>query len=193
MAPSDEVELMNMVTTAAAIDDAPTAIRFPRGEGIGLQRPARGQILPIGKGRVVKEGTKVALLNLGTRMIECRKAAEELDARGISTTIADMRFAKPLDTDLITRLASEHEAIITIEEGSVGGFGSHVLSHLANIGAMDRGLKIRSMTLPDIFQDQNTPFKQYDEAGLNARHIVSKALEALGVEQTQIATAAATA
>ena len=140
--------------------------------------------MPIGKGRIVKEGTKVAILNLGTRMVECRKAAEELEARGISTTIADMRFAKPLDMELITRLANSHEVLITIEEGSVGGFGSHVLSYLANQGAMDRGLKIRSMTLPDIFQDHDTPYKQYDQAGLNAPQIVAKALEALG---TQIA------
>ena len=184
MAPSDEVELTHMVATAAAIDDAPSAIRFPRGEGVGAERPERGQVLPIGKGRIVKEGTKVAILNLGTRMVECRKAAEELEARGISTTIADMRFAKPLDMELITRLANSHEVLITIEEGSVGGFGSHVLSYLANQGAMDRGLKIRSMTLPDIFQDHDTPYKQYDQAGLNAPQIVAKALEALG---TQIA------
>ena len=187
MAPSDEVELTHMVATAAVIDDLPSAIRFPRGEGIGLTRPERGQVLPIGKGIVVKEGTKVAILNLGTRMIECRKAAEELDARGISTTIADMRFAKPLDLELISRLANSHEVVITIEEGSVGGFGSHVLSYLANQGAMDRGLKIRSMTLPDIFQDQDAPYKQYEQAGLNARHIVAKALEALGVSEAAVA------
>ncbi|MDR3450639.1 MAG: 1-deoxy-D-xylulose-5-phosphate synthase [Alphaproteobacteria bacterium] len=183
MAASDEVELTHMVATAAAIDDAPSALRYPRGEGSGLQRPARGQVLAIGKGRIVKEGSKVALLNLGTRLIECRKAAEELDQRGISTTIADMRFAKPLDMDMIMRLASEHEAIITIEEGSIGGFGSHVLHHLANAGMMDRGLKVRAMTLPDIFQDQDSPVKQYDQAGLNAKHIVAKALEALGAEK----------
>ena len=187
MAPSDEVELTHMVATAAVIDDLPSAIRFPRGEGIGLTRPERGQVLPIGKGIVVKEGTKVAILNLGTRMIECRKAAEELDARGISTTIADMRFAKPLDLELISRLANSHEVVITIEEGSVGGFGSHVLSYLANQGAMDRGLKIRYMTLPDIFQDQDAPYKQYEQAGLNARHIVAKALEALGVSEAAVA------
>ncbi|MGB9153184.1 MAG: 1-deoxy-D-xylulose-5-phosphate synthase [Alphaproteobacteria bacterium] len=192
MAPSDEVELTHMVATAAAIDNAPSAIRFPRGEGVGLQRPERGQVLAIGKGRIVKEGTKVAILNLGTRMIECKKAAEELDARGISTTIADMRFAKPLDHDLISRLAREHEVLITIEEGSVGGFGSHVLSYLANEGAMDRGLKIRALTLPDIFQDHDAPYKQYDQAGLNAHHIVAKALEALGGE-AQIPASVATA
>ena len=186
MAPSDEVELTHMVATAAMIDDMPSAIRFPRGEGIGLTRPERGQVLPIGKGLIVKEGTRVAILNLGTRMVECRKAAEELDARGISTTIADMRFAKPIDFELVTRLANSHEVLITIEEGSVGGFGSHVLNYLANQGAMDHGLKIRAMTLPDIFQDHDTPYQQYEQAGLNARHIVAKAMEALGVSAAMI-------
>ncbi len=193
MAASDEVEMMHMVATAAAIDDAPSALRYPRGEGVGLTLPKRGSVLPIGKGRIVKEGTKVAILNLGTRLTECRKAADELDARGISTTIADMRFAKPLDMDMITHLANEHEAIITIEEGSIGGFGSHVLTHLANQGAMDRGLKVRVMTLPDIFQDHDAPFKQYEQAGLNARHIVAKAMEALGASETQVAAVVATA
>ena len=193
MAPSDEVELMHMIATASALEDLPSAIRFPRGDATGLQRPERGQVLPIGKGRIVKEGSKVALLNLGTRMIECHKAATELDARGISTTIADMRFAKPLDTELLSRLAREHEALITIEEGSVGGFGSHVLHYLANSGAMDAGLKIRAMTLPDLFQDQDTQYKQYEEAGLNARHIVAKALEILGASDAQIAAAVANA
>ena len=182
MAAGDEVELMNMVATSAAIDDMPSALRYPRGEGVGLILPERGQVLAIGKGRIIKEGTKIALLNLGTRLAECRKAAEELDARGLSTTIADMRFAKPLDLDLIKRMAQEHEVIITIEEGSIGGFGSHVLHHAANMGLMDRGLKIRAMTLPDIFQDQDGPFKQYDTAQLNAQHIVAKALEALGYD-----------
>jgi 1-deoxy-D-xylulose-5-phosphate synthase len=190
MAPSDEVELMHMVATAAAVDSGPSAIRFPRGEGIGVARPARGSVLPIGKGRIIKEGDKVALLNLGARLVECRKAAEALDARGISTTIADMRFAKPIDYDMISRLAASHEAIITIEEGSAGGFGSHVLHHLANCGSLDRGLKIRSMTLPDVFQDHNAPYKQYEQAGLNAPQIVAKALEALGVDEAQIAAAA---
>ncbi len=196
MAPSDETELTHMIATSAVIDDAPSAIRIPRGEGNGIARPARGQVLPIGKANIVKEGTKVAILCLGTRMEETKKAAAELDARGISTTIVDMRFAKPMDMELIRRMANTHEALITIEEGAQGGFGSHVLSHLANEGFMDRGLKIRSMTLPDIFQDHNAPFKQYDEAGLNARHIVEKALEALGlqtsgVEQTPVAAATA--
>ena len=144
MAAGDEVELMDMVATAAAIDDRPSAVRYPRGEGVGLQLPERGRVLPIGKGRIVKEGTKIAILNLGTRLAECRKAAEELDARGLSTTIADMRFAKPLDLDLVKRLADEHEVLITIEEGAIGGFGSHVLHHLASLGMLDRGLKIRA-------------------------------------------------
>jgi 1-deoxy-D-xylulose-5-phosphate synthase len=191
MAASDEVELTHMVATCAAYDEGPSALRYPRGEGVGLERPARGQILAIGKGRIIKEGTKVALLNLGTRLTECRKAAEELDARGISTTIADMRFAKPLDIEMIDRLAKEHEVLITIEEGSIGGFGSYVLHHLANAGAMDRGLKIRVLTLPDIFQDQDAPAKQYDQAGLTARHIVAKALDALGAHEAAAVVALA--
>ena len=180
MAAGDEVELMNMVATAAAIDDMPSAVRYPRGEGVGLQLPERGQVLAIGKGRIVKEGTKVAILNLGTRLGECRKAAEELDAMGLSTTIADMRFAKPLDLDLIKRLANEHEVLITIEEGSIGGFGGHVLHHLAQMGMLDRGLKIRPLTLPDTLLEHDAPAKQYDTAGLTARHIVAKVLEVLG-------------
>ena len=189
MAPSDEVELMNMVATAASIDNLPSAVRYPRGEGLGLKMPERGEVLPVGKGRIVKEGSKVALLNLGTRLVECRKAAEDLDARGLSTTIADMRFAKPLDMDLIQRLAASHEVLITLEEGSIGGFGSFVLHHLANAGAMDRGLKIRVMTLPDRFQDHNSPVKQYDDAHLTARHIVARALEALGKNAASAVTA----
>jgi 1-deoxy-D-xylulose-5-phosphate synthase len=180
MAAADDVELMNMVATAAAIDDMPSALRYPRGEGSGLQLPERGQVLTIGKGRIIKEGNKVAILNLGTRLGECKKAAEELDQRGLSTTIADMRFAKPIDMALVKQLADEHEVLITIEEGSIGGFGSHVLHHLASMGMLDKGLKIRPMVLPDIFQDQDAPAKQYDQAELNARHIVAKALEALG-------------
>jgi 1-deoxy-D-xylulose-5-phosphate synthase len=191
MAAADEVELMNMVATSAQIDDMPSALRYPRGEGIGLKLPERGQVLAIGKGRLVKEGSKVALLNLGTRLTECRKAAEELDARGLSTTIADMRFAKPLDLDLIKRLANEHEVLITIEEGSIGGFGSHVIHHLATLGLLDRGLKIRPMTLPDVFQDQDAPVKQYDQAGLNAKHIVAKVLEALDIDDAEIGVARA--
>ena len=189
MAAADEVELMHMVATAASIDDAPSAVRYPRGEGVGLDLPARGEILPIGKGRILREGSKVAILNLGTRLAECKKAADELDARGLSTTLADMRFMKPLDKALIDQLAEEHEVLITIEEGAIGGFGGHVLHHLAAQGALDRGLKIRTMTLPDVFQDQDAPAKQYDQAGLNARHIVSRALEALGQEEAALAAA----
>lgn len=180
MAPSDEIELNSMVATIAAYDEGPTALRYPRGNGVGLDIPEQGEILEIGKGRIVKEGSKVAILNLGTRMPEVVKAAEELDSRGLSTTIADMRFAKPLDLDLITRLARSHEVILTIEEGSIGGFGSHVLHHLANLGLMDSGLKIRALTLPDVFQLHDTPTKQYEEAHLTARHIVAQTLSALG-------------
>jgi 1-deoxy-D-xylulose-5-phosphate synthase len=190
MAAADELELMHMVATAAAIDDAPSAVRYPRGEGVGLTLPARGQVLPIGKGRIIREGTTIALLNLGTRLAECRKAADELDARGLSTTVADMRFAKPLDLELIKQLAEEHEVLITIEEGSIGGFGSHVLHHLATLGMLDKGLKIRPMVLPDIFQDQDAPVKQYEQAGLNARQIVAQALEALGHEEAAAAVVA---
>jgi len=182
MAPGDELELMHMVATASALDDMPSGIRYPRGEGVGLALPERGQVLAIGKGRIVKEGTKVALLNLGTRLAECRKAAAELDACGLSTTIADMRFAKPIDMELVMRLAREHEVLITIEEGSIGGFGSHVVHQLATAGMLDRGLKIRPMTLPDMLQDHDTQVRQYDEAGLNAKHIVAKALETLGID-----------
>jgi len=181
MAPSDEAELMHMVATAAAIDDRPSAIRYPRGEGVGVERPQRGQVLEIGRGRILQEGNKVALLNLGCRLGECLKAAQELAARGLSATVADARFAKPLDAALIRRLALEHQVLITIEEGSVGGFGSFVLNDLAHAGLLDGGLKIRPMTLPDRFIEQDTPVRQYDDAGLNARHIVATALQALGV------------
>ncbi|MDD3288848.1 MAG: 1-deoxy-D-xylulose-5-phosphate synthase [Alphaproteobacteria bacterium] len=180
MAPSDESELVHMVATAAAIDDTTSAVRYPRGEGSGIALPERGEALTIGKGRIVKEGSKIAILNLGSRMIECKKAANELDARGLSTTIADMRFAKPLDMDLVVKLAKSHEVLITIEEGTIGGFGSHVVHRLANLGMMDKGLKIRAMTIPDLFQDQNDQYSQYEEAELNARHIVANVLSVLG-------------
>lgn len=183
MAPSDELELMHMVATAAAIDDQPSAFRYPRGEGTGVALPERGQVLPIGKGRIIREGTKVALLCYGTRMTECLKAADELAAKGLSTTVADARFCKPLDTDLVKRLAKEHEVLITIEEGSIGGFAAHVLQYLALAGLLDSGLKIRPMTLPDTFIEHENPVKQYDEAGLNAKHIVHQALIALGVAE----------
>jgi len=182
MAASDEAELMHMVATAAAIDDRPSGFRYPRGEGFGVELPQRGTPLEIGKGRVLKEGTKVALLSYGARLRECLKAAEDLGARGLSTTVADARFAKPLDTALVERLAREHAVLITIEEGSIGGFGSFVLQHLAWKGLLESSLKVRPMCLPDRFIDHDSPKKQYDEAGLNAAHIVATALAALGRE-----------
>ncbi|TWA61660.1 1-deoxy-D-xylulose-5-phosphate synthase [Azospirillum brasilense] len=186
MAAADELELMHMVATSAAIDDRASALRYPRGEGVGLELPERGEVLPIGKGRILQEGTKVAILSYGTRLAEARKAAAELGARGLSTTVADARFAKPLDEELVRRLALEHEVLITIEEGSVGGFGSFVLQHLAMAGLLDGGLKIRPMILPDRFLDHDSPAKQYEEAGLAARHIVATALQALGIEAAAV-------
>ncbi len=189
MAAGDEAELVHMVATARAIDDRPSAFRFPRGEGSGVEMPEKGVPLEIGRGRIVKEGTKIALLSLGARLSECLKAAEELEARGLSTTVADARFMKPLDHDLILRLAREHEALITIEEGSVGGFGSHVLQFLAQQGVLDHGLKIRPMVLPDVFIDQDSPAKMYDLAGLNAPQIVTQALATLGIDDLAAARA----
>ncbi|WP_448207073.1 1-deoxy-D-xylulose-5-phosphate synthase [Azospirillum sp. sgz302134] len=188
MAAADELELMHMVATSAAIDDRASALRYPRGEGVGLELPERGLVLPIGKGRVVQEGSKVAILSYGTRLGEARKAAAELAARGLSTTVADARFAKPLDEDLVRQLALHHEVLITIEEGSVGGFGSFVLQFLATSGLLDGGLKIRPLVLPDRFLDHDSPAKQYDEAGLSARHIVATALQALGSLPERLAT-----
>ncbi|HSM96034.1 MAG TPA: 1-deoxy-D-xylulose-5-phosphate synthase [Rhizomicrobium sp.] len=187
MAAADEVELMNMVATAAAIDDRPSAFRYPRGEGWGLERPKAGSVLEIGKGRVMREGTSIAILNLGARLQECLVAAEKLSGYGLSATVADARFAKPLDEDLIRRLAREHEVLITIEEGAVGGFASHVMQFLALEGAFDKGLKIRPMTLPDRFLDQDTPEKMYAAAHLDARSIVATALNALGREKEALA------
>jgi 1-deoxy-D-xylulose-5-phosphate synthase len=187
MGASDEVELTNMVATAAQIDDRPSAIRYPRGEGLGLERPAEGTPLAIGRGRVVREGTSIAILSYGTRLTEALIAAEKLSAYGLSATVADARFAKPLDRELIRRLAREHEVMITIEEGSVGGFGSHVMQFLAWDGLLDRGLKFRPMTLPDRFIDQDTPEKMYEAAGLDAKSIVAAALDALGREKEAIA------
>jgi len=180
MAAADEAELVHMVATAAAIDDGPSALRYPRGEGIGVPMPGEGKPLEIGKGRVVREGTKIALFSFGARLPECLKAADELAALGLSTTVADARFAKPLDTDLLLRLAREHEVLITIEEGAIGGFGSHVLQTLAEHGALDGGLKVRSMVLPDIFIDQDSPAAMYAKAGLDAKSIVAKAFGVLG-------------
>jgi len=180
MAPSDEAELVNMVATAVAIDDRPSALRYPRGEGTGIVRPTQGTPLEIGKGRIVREGTGIAILCFGARMTEVLLAAERLAGYGLSPTIADARFAKPLDTTLIRQLAKEHEVLITIEEGSMGGFGAHVMHFMAHDGLLDRGLKVRPLTLPDTFQDHDTPEKMYAEAGLNADGIVHTALSALG-------------
>ena len=183
MAAADEVELSRMVATATRIDDRPSAFRYPRGNGTGIEMPDVIEPLEIGKGRIVREGSRIAILSLGTRLGESLKAADALAAQGFSTTVADARFAKPLDEDLILRLAREHEVLITVEEGARGGFGAFVLHLLAEKGALDRGLKIRTMTLPDVFQDQDTPFNMYEEAGLNARHIAARALEAMGQDE----------
>ena len=184
MAAADELELMHMVATAAQIDDRPSAFRYPRGEGVGIELPVRGTPLEIGKGRILREGTKIAILSFGTRLGECLVAAEDLAAKGLSATVADARFAKPLDTDLIRRLAREHEVLITIEEGSVGGFASQVLQYLASNGLLDHGLKVRPMILPDRFIDHAAPAKQYEQAGLNAPAIVATVVAALG-QQTE--------
>ncbi len=179
MAAADEVELRHMVHTMALHDSGPSAVRYPRGNGRGLEMPAVPQRLEIGKGRVIREGKTVAILSLGTRLEEAEKAAAMLEARGLSTTVADMRFAKPLDEELIRRLLLAHEVAVTIEEGSVGGFGAHVLTLASDEGLTDSGLKIRTMRLPDVFQEQESPINQYDEAGLNAPHIVETVLKAL--------------
>jgi 1-deoxy-D-xylulose-5-phosphate synthase len=180
MAAADEAELVHMVATSVAHDSGPIALRYPRGDGVGVEMPERGIPLEIGKGRILREGSRIAILSLGTRLAEALKAAEDLAARGLSTTVADARFAKPLDRDLVLRLAASHELLITIEEGSIGGFGSHVLGLLAETGALDRGLKIRTMTLPDVFLDHDKPEKLYAQAGLDAKGIVARALSALG-------------
>jgi 1-deoxy-D-xylulose-5-phosphate synthase len=180
MAAADEAELMHMVATQAAYDAGPSAVRYPRGEGVGIELPARGTRLEIGKGRIVREGTKIALLSFGTRLGECLKSADALAARGLSATVADARFAKPLDTALVSRLAREHEVLITVEEGALGGFASQVLQHLAMNGALDHGLKVRALTLPDRFIEHGTPDGQYAEAGLDADHITEAALNTLG-------------
>ncbi len=183
MASACEVELSHMIATMAQIDDAPSAVRYPRGEGFALEPlPARGSVLPIGRGRILREGSKIAILSYGARLQECLKAADELAAFGLSTTVADARFAKPLDTALIEQLARHHEVLITIEEGSMNGFGGLVMHHLALRGLLDHGLKFRPMTLPDIWIDHENPKKQYDTAGLNAPQITAMALAALGRE-----------
>lgn len=181
MAAADEAELVHMVATAATINDRPSAVRYPRGDGTGAERPAVGIPLEIGRGRIIKQGSTVALLSLGTRLAECIKAAEVLAAHGISTTVADARFAKPLDVDLIRRLAKQHELLVTIEEGAIGGFGAHVLQFLANEGALEKpGFKARSMVLPDSFMDHDSPPAMYAKAGLDANGIVTKVFDAFG-------------
>ncbi|ALI55801.1 1-deoxy-D-xylulose-5-phosphate synthase [Celeribacter marinus] len=181
MAAADEAELVHMVATAVAHNDGPIAFRYPRGEGVGVEMPERGVPIEIGKGRIVKEGTRVALLSFGTRLDETMTAAEALEVRGVSCTVADARFAKPLDEDLIRDLAANHEALITIEEGAIGGFGSHVADFLANDGVFDRGIKFRSMVLPDTFIDQASPEAMYEVAGLSAADIEAKVMAVLGV------------
>ena len=179
MAPGDEAELMHMVATAAAHDSGPIALRYPRGEGLGVALPERGEVLPIGIGRVLREGSRIALLSFGSRLAACLKAAEELGARGLSTTVADARFAKPLDTALIRRLAEQHEILITVEEGSSGGFGAAVLTYMAEAGLLESGIKVRNATLPDEFLDHDKPEKLYARAGLDAQGLVAKALATL--------------
>lgn len=189
MAAADEAELAAMIATSLQIDDRPSAFRYPRGDGVGVDIPELAAPLEIGKGRIVREGTTVAILSLGTRLQESLKAADALAARGVSVTVADARFAKPLDEDLILRLAREHECLITVEEGAMGGFGAFVLQMLAQKGALDAGLKIRTLHLPDVFQDQDSPVAQYTQAGLNADQIAATALQALGVTTPRSARA----
>jgi 1-deoxy-D-xylulose-5-phosphate synthase len=191
MSPSDEAELAHMTYTAAEYDDGPIAFRYPRGNGVGVAMPDVLEKLPIGKGRIVRQGKKVAILSLGTRLAEALKAADTLDAKGLPTTVADLRFVKPLDDELIRHLIATHEVVITIEEGAIGGLGAHVLTLASDLGLMDTGLKIRTMRLPDIFQEHDNPQKQYDEAGLNAPQIVDTVLKALrhnstGVEEAGV-------
>ena len=184
MAPSDEAELVKMINTSMIINDKPSAIRYPRGTGIGLELPSIEEKIEIGKGRVIKEGKKVCILSIGTRLEECKIAAEELKNKGINSTIVDARFAKPLDQELILKCAREHEVMITVEEGSIGGFGSHVENLLSEKGIFDKGLKFRSMTLPDIFIEQDKPKKMYDIANLNASQISKKILDILFTKES---------
>ena len=188
MVAADEAELVHMVATAAAHDSGPIALRYPRGEGVGVDMPEHGEPLPIGKGRVLREGSRVAILSLGARLAEALKAADELAARGLSTTVADARFAKPLDHELILKLAAKHKLLITIEEGAAGGFGAHVLTLLSEAGALENGLKVRVMTLPDKFQDQDKPDRMYAAAGLDAKGIVAKAIAALGDVEPRVSS-----
>jgi 1-deoxy-D-xylulose-5-phosphate synthase len=190
MAAADESELVRMVHTMALHDSGPIAVRYPRGEGRGIALPEVPQALEIGKGRIIRQGTKVAILSLGTRLAEAEKAADQLEAKGLSTTVADLRFAKPLDEALIRKLLTTHEVAVTIEEASIGGLGAHVLTFASDEGLVDSGLKIRTMRLPDRFLDHDKPEKQYDEARLNAPHIVETVLKALrsnsaGIEEVR--------
>lgn len=191
MAPADEAELVHMTYTAAEYDAGPIAVRYPRGNGVGVALPEVPQKLEIGKGRLVREGSKIAILSLGTRLEEALKAADALEAKGLSTTVADLRFAKPLDEALIRRLLTTHEVAVTVEEGAVGGLGAHVLTFASDSGLIDAGLKLRTMRLPDTFQDQDSPQKQYDEAGLNAPQIVDTVLQALRWNESGAAEARA--
>jgi 1-deoxy-D-xylulose-5-phosphate synthase len=190
MAAADEAELCHMVHTMVVHDSGPIAVRYPRGEGRGVPLPELPLALEIGKGRVVRQGSKVAILSLGTRLAEAEKAADQLEAKGLSTTVADLRFAKPLDEELIRKLLTTHEVAVTIEEASIGGLGAHVLTLASDQGLVDAGLKIRTMRLPDAFIDHDKPERQYDEARLNAPHIVETVLKALrsnsaGVEEVR--------
>jgi 1-deoxy-D-xylulose-5-phosphate synthase len=186
MAAADEVELTHMVHTMAVHDSGPIAVRYPRGEGRGLALPQVPQALEIGKGRIVREGKTVAILSLGTRLEEAEKAADELEAKGLSTTVADLRFAKPLDSALIRKLMTTHEVVVTVEEASIGGVGAHVLTLASDEGLLDGGLKIRTMRLPDRFQEHDSPKKQYDDARLNAPHIVETVLKALRINSAGV-------
>jgi len=183
MAAGDEAELMHMVATAAAHDAGPIAVRYPRGEGVGVALPARGSVLPLGRGRVLRQGSSVALLSIGTRLADCLKAADALAARGLSCTVADARFLKPLDKDLVGQLADHHEVLVTVEEGAAGGFGAAVLHYLAMSGRLDRGLKVRILTMPDVFLEHAKPEEQLQAAGLTAAHIAAAAVAALGLDR----------
>ena len=187
---SSDLELVHMTHTAAEYDAGPIAVRYPRGNGTGVALPASPELLEIGKGRIVREGKKVAILSLGTRLGEALKAAEALEAKGLSTTVADLRFAKPLDEEMIRRLLTTHEVAVTVEEGAIGGLGAHVLTYASDSGLIDAGLKLRTMRLPDVFQDQNAPNVQYDEARLNAEHMVETVLKALRWNETEVVTGA---
>jgi 1-deoxy-D-xylulose-5-phosphate synthase len=184
MAASDEAELVKMINTSVDINDKPCAIRYPRGSGLGLKLPSIDEKIEIGKGRVIKEGKQVCILSLGTRLEECKLAADELNNKGVSVTIVDARFAKPLDQELILKCARDHKIMITIEEGSIGGFGSHVENLLSEKGVFDKGLTFRSMTLPDTFIEQDSPNKMYEQAGLNASQISKKILDILFTKET---------